>query len=168
GGDVIERGVQAYVVRGVGLLEKTEDIENILIEVRDNSPILVKHVAHVEISAKPRLGQVGLQNENDLVQGVVIMLRGENPDDVIPRLKAKIEELNNSILPKDVKIEPFIDRTELVNASVNTVTKYIAEGIFLVSFIVFIFLYNWRTTSIVASDLPLSFLLAVTMLRTQS
>ncbi|TCV11561.1 cobalt-zinc-cadmium resistance protein CzcA [Sphingobacterium alimentarium] len=167
GGDVIERGVQAYVVRGVGLLEKTEDIENILIEVRDNSPILVKHVAHVEISAKPRLGQVGLQDENDLVQGVVIMLRGENPDEVIPRLKAKIEELNNSILPKDVKIEPFIDRTELVNATVNTVAKNIAEGILLVSIIVFIFLYNWRTTFIVASVIPLSFLFAITMLRIQ-
>lgn len=167
GGDVIERGAQAYVVRGVGLLEKTEDIENILIEVRGNTPILVKHVAQVEISAKPRLGQVGLQDEDDLVQGVVIMLRGENPGDVIPRLKEKIEELNNTILPKDVKIEPFIDRTELVNATVNTVAKNIIEGIFLVSVIVFIFLYNWRTTVIVASVIPLSFLFAIMMLRIQ-
>jgi cobalt-zinc-cadmium resistance protein CzcA len=167
GGDVIERGSQAYVVRGVGLLEKTEDIENILIEVRGNTPILVKHVAQVEISAKPRLGQVGLQDEDDLVQGVVIMLRGENPDDVIPRLKEKIEELNNTILPKDVKIEPFIDRTELVNSTVSTVAKNIVEGIFLVSVIVFIFLYNWRTTVIVASVIPLSFLFAIIMLRIQ-
>lgn len=167
GGDVIERGSQAYVVRGVGLLEKTEDIENILIEVRGNTPILVKHVAQVEISAKPRLGQVGLQDEDDLVQGVVIMLRGENPDEVIPKLKEKIEELNNTILPKDVKIEPFIDRTELVNATVSTVAKNILEGIFLVSVIVFIFLYNWRTTVIVASVIPLSFLFAITMLRIQ-
>src|SRR5690606_27882128 len=83
GGDVIERGAQAYVVRGVGLLEKTEDIENILIEVRGSTPILVKHVAQVEISAKPRFGQVGLQDDDDLVQGIVIMLRGENPGDVI-------------------------------------------------------------------------------------
>lgn len=167
GGDVIERGAQAYVVRGVGLLEKTEDIENILIEVRGNTPILVKHVAKVEISAKPRFGQVGLQDDDDLVQGVVIMLRGENPGDVIPRLKEKIEELNNTILPKDVKIEPFIDRTELVNATVNTVAKNIIEGIFLVSVIVFIFLYNWRTTVIVASVIPLSFLFAIMMLRIQ-
>lgn len=167
GGDVIERGSQAYVVRGVGLLEKTEDIENILIEVRGNTPILVKHVAHVEISAKPRLGQVGLQDEDDLVQGVVIMLRGEYPGDVIPRLKEKIEELNNSILPKDVQIEAFIDRTELVHATVSTVAKNIAEGILLVSIIVFIFLFNWRTTVIVASVIPLSFLFAITMLRVQ-
>ncbi|MCU7694675.1 efflux RND transporter permease subunit [Haoranjiania flava] len=167
GGDVIERGAQAYVVRGVGLLESTEDIENILIEVRGSTPILVKHVAQVEISAKPRLGQVGLQDEDDLVQGVVIMLRGENPDEVIPALKNKIEELNNIILPKDVKIESFIDRTELVNATVSTVAKNIVEGIFLVSVIVFIFLYNWRTTVIVASVIPLSFLFAIIMLRIQ-
>ena len=167
GGDVIERSTQAYVVRGVGLLESTEDIENILIEVRGSTPILVKHVAQVEISAKPRLGQVGLQDEDDLVQGVVIMLRGENPDEVIPALKNKIEELNNIILPKDVKIESFIDRTELVNATVSTVAKNIVEGIFLVSVIVFIFLYNWRTTVIVASVIPLSFLFAIIMLRIQ-
>src|SRR5690554_4709088 len=167
GGDVIERGSQAYVVRGVGLLESVADIENILIEVRGSTPILVKHVAQVEISAKPRLGQVGLQDEDDLVQGIVVMLRGENPNEVIPRLKEKIDELNNTILPKDVKIEPFIDRTELVNATVNTVAKNIIEGIFLVSVIVFIFLYNWRTTVIVASVIPLSFLFAIMMLRIQ-
>lgn len=167
GGDVIERGSQAYVVRGVGLLEKIEDIENILIEVRGDTPILVKHVAKVEISAKPRLGQVGLQDEDDLVQGVVIMLRGENPDEVIPRLKDKIAELNTTILPKDVKIEPFIDRTELVNATVKTVARNITEGIFLVSVIVFVFLFNWRTTVIVASVIPLSFLFAIIMLRIQ-
>lgn len=167
GGDVIERGAQAYVVRGVGLLEKIEDIENILIEVRGTTPILVKHVASVEIAAKPRLGQVGLQDEGDLIQGIVVMLRGENPGDVIPRLKEKIDELNTSILPKDIKIEAFIDRTELVDATVNTVAINIAEGIFLVSLIVFIFLFNWRTTLIVASVIPLSFLFAIIMLRIQ-
>src|SRR5690554_3097611 len=83
GGDFIERGSQAYVVRGVGLLESVSDIENILIEVRGNTPILVKHVAEVAISSKPRLGQVGLQNDEDVVQGIVVMLRGENPGDVI-------------------------------------------------------------------------------------
>lgn len=165
GGDVIERGDQAYVVRGVGLLESIEDIENILIEVRGTTPILVKHVAEVKVSAKPRLGVVGLQDEEDLVEGIVIMLRGENPGDVIERLKEKIEDLNDRILPKDVKIEPFIDRTELVNTTVSTVTKNLIEGIILVSIIVFIFLYNWRLTVIVASVIPLAFLFAIVMLR---
>jgi cobalt-zinc-cadmium resistance protein CzcA len=167
GGDVIEQGNQAYVVRGVGLLESIEDIENILITVKGNSPVLVKQVAEVAVAAKPRLGQVGLQDENDLVQGVVMMLRGENPGDVIPRLKEKIAELNQNILPGDVKIEPFIDRTELVNATVKTVTKNLLEGIFFVSVVVFVFLYNWRTTLIVATVIPLAFLFAIIMLRVQ-
>jgi len=167
GGDVIERGSQAYVVRGVGLLESVEDIENILIKNKGTTPILVKHVAEVKVSAKPRLGVVGLQDEDDLVQGIVIMLRGENPSEVIARVKEKIVELNERILPKDVKIEPFIDRTELVNATVNTVSKNLIEGIILVSVIVFIFLFNWRTTLIVASVIPLSFLSAILMLRIQ-
>lgn len=167
GGDVIERGAQAYVVRGVGLLESIEDIENILIETKGNTPILVKHVAEVAVSSKPRLGVVGLQDDNDLVQGIVLMLRGENPGEVIAKVKDKIKELNERILPEDVKIEPFIDRTELVNATVHTVSKNIVEGILLVSIIVFIFLFDWRTTLIVASVIPLSFLFAITMLRIQ-
>lgn len=167
GGDIIDQGSQAYVVRGVGLLEKLEDIENILIEVRGSTPIMVKHVAEVKIGAKPRLGHVGLQDDEDLVEGIVIMLRGENPGEVIARLKDRIADLNNRILPDDVKIEPFIDRTELVDATVNTVTKNIIEGVILVSVIVFIFLFNWRTTVIVASVIPLSFLFAIVMLRIQ-
>lgn len=167
GGDVIERGSQAYVVRGVGLLESIADIENILIEVRGTTPILVKHVADVKVSAKPRLGVVGLQDEDDLVQGIVVMLRGQNPSEVIAKVKEKIADLNDRILPGDVKIESFIDRTELVNATVSTVSKNLLEGIFLVSVIVFIFLFNWRTTIIVASVIPLSFLFAIIMLRIQ-
>ncbi|GAB2763791.1 CusA/CzcA family heavy metal efflux RND transporter [Rhabdobacter roseus] len=165
GGDVIERGNQAYVVRGVGLLESVEDIENILIEVRGSTPILVKHVAEVQAAAKPRLGIVGLQDDDDLMQGIVVMLRGENPSEVIERLKERITDLNERVLPQDVKIEPFIDRTELVNTTVNTVTKNLVEGIVLVSVIVFIFLYNWRLTLIVASVIPLAFLFSIVMLR---
>lgn len=167
GGDIIQKGSQAYVVRGVGLLESVEDIENILIEVRGTTPIQVKHVADVNISAKPRLGQVGLDDGDDLVQGIVIMLRGENPSVVIANLKERIDDLNNRILPDNVKIEPFIDRTELVNATVSTVTKNLLEGIVLVSIIVFIFLFNWRTTVIVATVIPLAFLFALVMLRIQ-
>lgn len=167
GGDVIERGSQAYVVRGVGLLEGIEDIENILIEVRGTTPILVKHVAEVNISAKPRLGSVGLQDDDDLVQGIVVMLRGENPDEVIANVKNKIADLNERILPDDVLIEPFIDRTDLVEATVSTVSKNLLEGIILVSLIVFVFLFNWRTTVIVATVIPLSFLFALVMLRIQ-
>ncbi|GGF49659.1 efflux RND transporter permease subunit [Echinicola rosea] len=165
GGDVVERGDQAYVVRGIGLLDHIDDIGNIIVEENQGTPVLVKHVASVELSAKPRLGQVGLQDEDDLVQGIVIMLRGENPNEVIGRLKEKITELNSRILPEDVKIEPFVDRTELVDITVNTVTKNLVEGIILVSIVVYIFLYNWRMTVIVASVIPLAFLFAIIMLK---
>jgi len=167
GGDVIQRGDQAYVVRGVGLLDNIEDIGNILIQVKGSTPILVKHVAEISIGAKPRLGQVGLDNDDDLVEGIVVMLRGENPSEVIENLKLRIDDLNERVLPKGVQIVPFIDRTELVNTTVHTVTKNLIEGILLVSLIVFIFLYNWRTTVIVASVIPLSFLFAITMLKIQ-
>ena len=167
GGDIIQKGAQAYVVRGLGLLESVEDIENILIEMKGNTPVRVKDVATVNISAKPRLGQVGLNDDDDVVQGIVIMLRGQNPSEVITALKEKIEDLNDRILPKEVQIVPFMDRTKLVDATVSTVMKNMIEGILLVSLIVFIFLYNWRTTLIVASVIPLSFLFAVIMLRIQ-
>lgn len=167
GGDVIQKGSQAYVIRGIGLLESVEDIENILIEVKGNTPVRVKQVATVSVSSKPRLGQVGLNEEDDVVQGIVIMLRGQNPSEVINRLKEKITELNDRILPKEVKIEPFMDRTKLVDSTIHTVMKNMLEGILLVSIIVFIFLFNWRTTLIVATVIPLSFLFAIIMLRIQ-
>ncbi len=108
GGDVIQKGAQAYVVRGLGLLESVEDIENLLITTKGSSPIRVKEVATVSVSAKPRQGQVGLNYDDDVVQGIVIMLRGENPSEVITRLKDKITELNDRILPEDIKIVPFL------------------------------------------------------------
>jgi cobalt-zinc-cadmium resistance protein CzcA len=167
GGDMIQKGSQAFVVRGIGLLESIEDIENILIEVKGGTPIRVKQVASVSVSSKPRLGQVGLDDADDVVQGIVIMLRGENPSRVISDLKDKMTELNERILPKDVQIEPFLDRTTLVDATVHTVIMNLLEGIILVSFVIFIFLFNWRTTVIVASVIPLAFLFAIIMLRIQ-
>lgn len=167
GGDIIQKGSQAFVVRGVGLLESIADIENILIAARGNTPIRVKQVAKVSVSSKPRLGQVGLDDDDDLVQGIVVMLRGQNPGEVIKHLKEKIDELNERILPDNLQIEPFLDRTTLVNTTVNTVMKNLIEGMLLVSIVVFVFLFNWRTTLIVATVIPLSFLSAIIMLRIQ-
>jgi cobalt-zinc-cadmium resistance protein CzcA len=167
GGDVIQQGDQAYVVRGVGLLDKIEDIENITIKLVGSTPILIRNVADVVVSHKPRLGQVGFNDEDDLVEGIVVMLRGENPSEVIDQLKLKIDELNTRTLPDNVKIETVVDRTKLVNNTVKTVSKNIIEGIILVSIIVFIFLYNWKSTLIVASVIPLSFLFAIIMLKIQ-
>src|SRR5690606_22060804 len=110
------------------------------------------------ISNRPKLGQVGFNEQDDLVEGIVVMLRGENPSEVVENLKVKIEELNSRILPEGVKIQPVIDRTTLVDNTVYTVSKNLIEGILLVSLIVFIFLYNWKSTLIVASVIPLAFL----------
>ncbi len=167
GGDVIQRGDQAYVVRGIGLLDKKEDIENITVELNGSAPILIKNVAEVVVSNKPRLGKVGYNEEDDLVQGIVVMLRGENPSEVITRLKTKIEEINERLLPHGTHIETVVDRTVLVDNTVKTVSKNLVEGIILVSAIVFIFLYNWRSTLIVASVIPLAFLFAIIMLKIQ-
>src|SRR5690606_4125874 len=120
GGDVIQQGDQAYVVRGVGLLDKKQDIGNITIKLNGSTPVLIKNVADVVVSSKPRLGQVGLNEQDDLVEGIVIMLRGENPSEVVDSLKAKIEELNSRTLPDNVQIETVVDRTELVNNTVYT------------------------------------------------
>ena len=167
GGDVIQQGDQAYVVRGVGLLDKIQDIGNITVKLNGSTPILIKNVAEVVVSSKPRLGQVGYNEHDDLVEGIVIMLRGENPSEVIGNLKLKIEELNERTLPDNVKIETVVDRTKLVDNTVKTVAKNIVEGILLVSLIVFIFLYNWKSTFIVASVIPLAFLFAIIMLKIQ-
>lgn len=167
GGDVIQQGDQAYVVRGVGLLDKIEDIGNITIKLNGSTPVLIKNVAEVEISNKPRLGKVGFNEQDDVVEGIVVMLRGENPSEVIERLKDKIEELNTRTLGDQIKIETAVDRTLMVDSTVKTVSKNIVEGVLLVSLIVFIFLYNWKSTFIVASVIPLSFLFAIIMLKIQ-
>jgi len=167
GGDIIQQGDQAYVVRGVGLLDKLQDIENITIRLNGSTPVLIKNVADVKITHKPRLGIAGYNENDDILEGIVIMLRGENPSDVISRLKDKIQELNERKLPKGTQIEIVVDRTKLVNSTVKTVSKNLVEGIILVSVIVFIFLYNWKSTLIVASVIPLAFLFAIIMLKIQ-
>ncbi|VTP96690.1 efflux RND transporter permease subunit [Sphingobacterium daejeonense] len=167
GGDVIQQGDQAYVVRGVGLLDKIEDIGNITVKLNGSTPVLIKNVAEVVVSNKPRLGKVGYNENDDVVEGIVVMLRGENPSEVIGRLKEKIEELNSRTLTQNIQIETIIDRTTLVDNTVKTVSKNIIEGVLLVSLIVFIFLYNWKSTLIVASVIPLSFLFAIIMLKFQ-
>jgi len=109
----------------------------------------VKNLADVHESCLPRLGQVGRMDEDDVVQGIVVMRKGENPGEVIANLKDKIEDLNQNILPKDVKIVSFYDREDLVNLAVKTVTHNLIEGILLVTFIVLIFMADLRTTLIV-------------------
>lgn len=165
GGDVIEKNGQAYVVRGVGLLGSINDIENIIIQEEAGNPILVKQVADVHESAMPRVGQVGLNKQDDVVEGIVVMRKGENPKEVLERVKQKIDELNTRILPSDVKMETFYDRDNLMNFTTKTVMHNMLEGILLVTVIVFLFMADWRSTLIVSIIVPLSLLFAFLCLK---
>ncbi len=165
GGDVIEKNNQAYVVRGLGVLSSIEDINNVIIDYKNNTPIYVKNIATVFESALPRLGQVGRDTSNNVVEGIVVMRKGENPDAVIDAVNKKIVELNDKILPNDVKILPFYNRQTLINFCTKTVSHNLIEGILLVTTIVLIFMANWRTTVIVSIIIPLALLFAFMCLR---
>ncbi len=165
GGDVIEKNGQAYVVRGIGLLNNISDIENIIIDNMDGTPLLVKNVADVVESNMPRVGQAGLDDSDDVVEGVAVMRKGENPAAVLARVKEKIEELNEKILPADVKMVTFYDRDNLMGFCTKTVIHNLIEGIVLVTLIVFLFMADWRTTLIVGLIIPLSLLFAFVCMR---
>ena len=160
GGDVIERNGQAFVVRGIGLYTELADIENVIVSVHEGVPLLVKHVAKVSVGTVPRVGQVGLDEENDKVEGIVVMRKGENPSEVLAALKAKIAEVNDKVLPSDIQMKPFYDRDKLMNYCRDTVLTNLVEGILFVTFIVFIFMLDWRSTLIVSLIIPLSLLFA--------
>ena len=160
GGDVIEKNGQAYVVRGVGLLDSTSDIENTIVAQYNGNPVLVKNIAKVEISNVPRVGQVGLDNNDDVVEGIVVMRKNENPSEVLARLKEKIAYVQDNVLPKDVKMVTFYDRDRLMEFCTHTVTHNLVEGILLVTVIVFLFMADWRTTLIVSIIIPLALLFA--------
>ncbi len=165
GGDVIEKNNQAYVVRGLGVLSTIDDINNVIIDYKNNTPIYVKNIATVFESALPRLGQVGRDTSNNVVEGIVVMRKGENPDAVINAVNKKIDELNEKILPNDVKLVPFYNRQTLIQFCTKTVSHNLIEGILLVTTIVLIFMANWRTTVIVSIIIPLALLFAFMCLR---
>lgn len=160
GGDVIEKSGQSYVVRGIGLLGSIQDIENVIVRNDRGNPILVKNIAKVEEGSLPRVGQAGLNDKNDVVAGIVVMRKGENPEEVLKAVKEKIEELNKKILPPDVKLRTFYDRQDLMDFTTSTVEHNLLEGIVLVTVVVFLFMADWRTTLIVALVIPLSLLFA--------
>jgi cobalt-zinc-cadmium resistance protein CzcA len=165
GGDVIEKNGQAYVVRGIGLVKSIADIGNITIQNDSGNPVLVRNVAEVHESSMPRVGQAGLNHQGDTVEGIVVMRKGENPREVLVGVKAKIKELNEKILPKDVKMITFYDRDNLMDFTTHTVMHNLIEGIVLVTVIVLIFMADWRTTLIVSIIIPLSLLFAFLCLK---
>lgn len=165
GGDVIERNGQAFIVRGIGLLNNEDEIRNVIVTKINGVPILVRNLAEVVETEKPRLGQVHRDKADDVVEGIVVMRKGENAAEVLQRIHEKVDELNESILPKDVKIVPFYDRTTLMDFATETVLHNLFEGIVLVTVIVLIFMADWRTTLIVSLIVPLALLFAFMLMR---
>jgi len=174
GGDMIIQNNQAFVVRGIGLINDINEIKNIVILNNGGVPVLVKDVAIVEISNVPRLGWVArsdgrtdekgrrttVTDQGDVVEAIIVMRKGENPTEVVKAVKAKIEKLNKYILPQDTQIVPYYDRSDLISFATHTVLHNLIEGILLVTLLVSIFMFNWRTTLIVSLIIPMALLFA--------
>jgi cobalt-zinc-cadmium resistance protein CzcA len=158
GGSYLEQGHQQYLIRGIGLLRSADDIGNIVVAERSGVPVLVKNIAEVSIGAVPRQGLVGQDKDDDIVTGVVLMRKGENPSQVLKAVKEKVNLLNASGLPRGVQIVPFYDRTWLIDKTLTTVFTNLVEGATLVTLVLVLFLGNLRAAFIVALVIPLSLL----------
>ncbi len=165
GGGYIEKGAEQYLLRGVGLVEKMEDITNIVVKTgAEGVPIYVKDLGEVVEGQSIRQGAVSSNGEGEIVSGMAIMLKGENSRTVAERVKAKIVEIRKT-LPPGVTIEPFYDRTALVQRAIATVETNLIEGAALVIFVLLILLGNWRGALLVATIIPLSMLFAAILMR---
>jgi cobalt-zinc-cadmium resistance protein CzcA len=158
GGSKVTQGSQQYLIRGVGLLRSADEINQIVITARNGTPILIQDIADVTVGNVPVEGITGRDEVDDVVSGIVLMRKGENPSEVLAGLKARIELLNSSILPKGVKINSYYDRTWLIDTTLHTVFKNLAEGAMLVTLVLLLFLGNLRAAAIVALIIPLSLL----------
>lgn len=160
GGGFYSEGGQFYYVRGLGQYTTTSDIENVVITTHNSIPVLIKDVAKVEIGHAPRLGQFGFNDRNDAVEGVILMRTGEQAQSVLARVQKKTQELNDHVLPKDVKIHPYYDRSDLISLTTRTVEDNLLRGILLVVVVLIFFLYDIRSGLIVATTIPLSLFFA--------
>jgi cobalt-zinc-cadmium resistance protein CzcA len=159
GGGLMHRGDEALVVRGIGLFKSIDDIGQTVITSRDGRPIVVSDVGQAVIGDRTRSGIVSYNDRDDVIEGIVLMNKGQNPAKVIEALREKAKEVNAK-LPPGVRIAPFYDRTSLIDHTVHTVTENLIVGALLVVAILIVFLRNWRAALIVASVIPLSLLFA--------
>jgi len=163
GGAYIVKNHKANFIRSEGLAESIEDIENIVVKNDSGTPILVKDVATVGYGSAIRYGSFTKNGKGDAVGGMILMLKGENSNDVIERVKERVLEIEKS-LPEGITIKPFIDRAKLIEKTTSTVTSNLLEGGLIVIFVLVLFLGNFRGGLIVASTIPLSLLFAYTMM----
>ena len=164
GGSYIEKNSNQYFIRGLGLVSTLEDIERIPVKTVNGTPILIRDIAKVQYGYATRYGAVTRNGEGEVVAGISLMLKGENFQQVIKNVKERIAQIQKS-LPEGVVIEPFIDRTQLVDRVTGTITRNLIEGGLIVVFILVLFLGNYRAGLVVASVIPLAMLFAFGMMR---
>lgn len=164
GGNYLTVGAQSYNIRGLGLINDLQDIENVVVAEKDGTPVFVNTLGKVSVGHRVRLGKVGIDDRDDVVEGVVLLQRGYKALPVLERVRAKVEDLNGWKLPNGVKIKTFYDRTVLIHTTVETVTDILIGGMVLVFVILFIFLGHLRAALIVAVTIPLSLLFTFSMM----
>ncbi len=159
GGNLLERGSDQYIVRGVGLIKDVGDIETIVLKSAGGTPTYIRDVAQVKVGEAVRMGASMKDGKDECVGGIVMMLRGENSRDLVRRVAVKVKEMNeNNILPEGIKLIPYYDRSDIVKASVNTVNKALIEGSILVLIVLYLLLNSFRGSFVVLIALPLSLL----------
>src|SRR5579862_3306599 len=160
GGGFYSQGGQFYYVRGLGLLRDTADIGDVVVGSQNGVPVRIKDVGDVVIGHAPRLGEFGFNKTDDAVEGVILMLTGEQTQNVLKGVEAKTKQLNESILPPDIKIHPYYDRSDLVRVTTDTVENNLLRGMVLVLIVLICFLVSFRAAVIVALTIPLALLFA--------
>ncbi len=158
GGSYLEQGEQQFIVRGIGLLRSADDIGRVVVAQHAGVPVVVQDVGTVTVGAMPRQGLVGQDGDDEIVSGIVLMRKGENPTEVLAALKERVASLNTSILPRGVQLAPFYDRTWLIDTTLQTVFRNLLEGAVLVAIVLYVFLGSLRAAGIVAIMIPLSLL----------
>lgn len=164
GGNYLTIGAQNYNIRGLGLIDGLSDIENVMVAEKSGTPVFVKNLGKVSMGHRVRLGKVGLDDRDDVVEGVVLLQRGYKAEPVLERVRQKVEELNSWKLPPGVKVKTFYDRTTLIHTTVETVLDILISGIVLVFMILLVFLGHFRTAVIVALTVPMALLFTFSMM----
>lgn len=164
GGNYLTIGAQNYNIRGLGLINGLEDIDNVMVTEKSGTPVFIKNLAKVTVGHRIRLGKVGIDERDDVVEGVVLLQRGYKAEPVLERVRQKVAELNAWKLPQGVRIKTFYDRTTLIHTTVETVVDILISGIALVFIILFAFLGHFRTAVIVALTVPMALLFTFSMM----
>ncbi|HTT33575.1 MAG TPA: CusA/CzcA family heavy metal efflux RND transporter [Methylomirabilota bacterium] len=165
GGSIVVRGEQGYVVRGIGLIRSLQDLGNIVILAKGGTPVFVKNLGALQLGALERRGILGKDSNPDTVSGIVLLLKGMNPSQVLEGVHAQVQALNNGILPPDTKLAPYLDRTDLVHTTVHRVSHTLLEGMGLVLLVLLLFLGSARGALMVAITVPFSLLFAFICMR---